>query len=321
MSRIIYISTRSTAPTGGVKVIFEHVAALRELGFDAYVGHPIAGYRPDWFRTEVPLLYYLQGMKVFPDDVFVIPETGYNTLRLLKAVKGRKIVFCQNQFGVFQGLGEVPHWRDFGVSAVIACSEVVARVVARFFGYARVPVIPCPIDHLLFQPGDKKPQIAYMPRKRARDAAFIRAAFSRLGPDFARAPWVAIDGVPETEVARILGESAIFLSLSHREGLGLPPLEAMAAGCMVAGFRGIGGLEYATQENGLWCTEDDPFDCALQLGHAWQLLRPEHQVERTALRDQGHATAKRYTRRRMTQALGAFWADFLYSDPISPTTT
>jgi glycosyltransferase involved in cell wall biosynthesis len=34
-------------------------------------------------------------------------------------------------------------------------------------------------------------------------------------------------------------------------------LEAMAAGALCAGFTGIGGLEYATPENGFWVAEDD----------------------------------------------------------------
>src|SRR5690606_11273872 len=36
----------------------------------------------------------------------------------------------------------------------------------------------------------------------------------------------------------------VFLSLSHREGLGLPPLEALACGCLVVGFTGYAGVEY-----------------------------------------------------------------------------
>src|SRR5882672_2072883 len=34
------------------------------------------------------------------------------------------------------------------------------------------------------------------------------------------------------------------------------PLEAMASGCIVVGFHGYGGLEYATPENGFWFPSD-----------------------------------------------------------------
>ncbi len=100
MGRIIYISTRNTAPSGGVKVLFQHVAALRELGFDAAIGHPVDGFEPDWFASDVPIIYYLKGLRVTPDDVVVILETGKNTMRLFRDASCRKVIFCQNQFGI-----------------------------------------------------------------------------------------------------------------------------------------------------------------------------------------------------------------------------
>ena len=55
---------------------------------------------------------------------------------------------------------------------------------------------------------------------------------------------VAIDGLPEHEVAKRLAECAIFLSFGYPEGCPLPPLEAMASGCVVVGYHGWGGREY-----------------------------------------------------------------------------
>jgi glycosyltransferase involved in cell wall biosynthesis len=48
----------------------------------------------------------------------------------------------------------------------------------------------------------------------------------------------------EAETASVLRESAVFLSLNEREGFGLPPLEAMASGCVVVGFHGGCGRVY-----------------------------------------------------------------------------
>ena len=53
-------------------------------------------------------------------------------------------------------------------------------------------------------------------------------------------------------MARVFGESALFLSLSRFESLGLTTLEALASGCIVAGFTGFGGRDYATACNGWW---------------------------------------------------------------------
>jgi glycosyltransferase involved in cell wall biosynthesis len=55
---------------------------------------------------------------------------------------------------------------------------------------------------------------------------------------------ISIDGLPEHEVAERLRSCAVFLSFGHPEGCPLPPLEAMASGCVVVGYHGRGGREY-----------------------------------------------------------------------------
>lgn len=111
----------------------------------------------------------------------------------------------------------------------------------------------------------KKTQIAYMPRKRPSEAARLKQWFHALCPQWQHVPWVVIDGMSRPQVAQIMAESLVFVSLSKDEGLGLPPLEAMAAGCLVAGFTGQGGQEYATPANGVWVSEGQLPELALAI--------------------------------------------------------
>jgi glycosyltransferase involved in cell wall biosynthesis len=64
----------------------------------------------------------------------------------------------------------------------------------------------------------------------------------------------------EAEVADQLRQSAIFLSFSQREGLPLPPAEAMACGCVVIGFHGFGGRDFG--DNAIWVPEGDVVEFA-----------------------------------------------------------
>jgi glycosyltransferase involved in cell wall biosynthesis len=48
----------------------------------------------------------------------------------------------------------------------------------------------------------------------------------------------------ETEVARTLAASRIFMAFSDFEGLPIPPVEAALAGNFVIGYTGQGGREY-----------------------------------------------------------------------------
>ena len=87
-------------------------------------------------------------------------------------------------------------------------------------------------------------RIAVMPR--SRGAELCSHVLSLLTVRGALDGWdvVNIAGLSQTETAEILRSSAIFLSFSEREGFGLPPAEAMACGCYVVGFTGLGGREF-----------------------------------------------------------------------------
>ena len=62
-------------------------------------------------------------------------------------------------------------------------------------------------------------------------------------------PWmkkwslVDIQSRPHAEVIKLLQGCALFLSFGHPEGFGLPVAEAMACGCAVIGYSGLGGRE------------------------------------------------------------------------------
>ena len=55
---------------------------------------------------------------------------------------------------------------------------------------------------------------------------------------------VEIKNKTEQQVARILRDSLVFLSFGFPEGFSLPPAEAMACGCIVIGYHGMGGAEF-----------------------------------------------------------------------------
>jgi glycosyltransferase involved in cell wall biosynthesis len=114
--------------------------------------------------------------------------------------------------------------------------------------------------------------------------------------------------VVEAEVAQRLGESAIFLSLSRLEGVGLPPLEAMASGCLVVGFTGGGGAEFARDDNGFWCSPDDLVGAADALARAVAVFEGDS-AGYEVRRDAGMRTASQYNLGRLERELLAFWRD------------
>jgi glycosyltransferase involved in cell wall biosynthesis len=81
-------------------------------------------------------------------------------------------------------------------------------------------------------------RVVIMSRKGRR---FVEAVSAALTPD---SSLVVLDGEPEDRVAETLKSADVFVAISKSEAFGLPPLEAMCAGCCVVGFPGDGGLEF-----------------------------------------------------------------------------
>lgn len=301
--RILYLSKHFGYPLGGVRIAHRHVGLLARNGFDARI-LLVDEKREAHFADTVPTDSLLPEFRILPSDLFVIPEPWERYIRQLAAYPVRRYVFCQNHFYAFHGVGAWKSYADAGIDTVFCCSEVIAEFLTGTMGLDRAPIIHNSIDHEVFQPAPKRRQIAVMPRKMSVESRFLRGAFRQRHPGLAQVPWVEIADMPEAEVARILGESAVFLALGRNEGFGLPPIEAMASGCLVVGFTGDGGRSFATEENGLWCAADDWTGCVDLLARAIGEFDRDGGAARVAA---GTATASEYTLERMERELVDFW--------------
>lgn len=301
--RILYLSKHFGYPLGGVRIAHHHVALLARKGFDARI-LLIDEKRDAHFSEDVPTESMMPEFRIRPDDLFVIPEPWAQYIRQLRRHPVRRYVFCQNHFYIHHGLAQAKSYAEAGIDTVFCCSEVISDYLTGVMGLDRAPIIHNAIDHALFRPLPKRRQIAVMPRKMSVEARFIEGSFRRRHPDLADVPWVEISKRSESEVAQILGESAVFLALGRIEGFGLPPIEAMASGCQVVGFTGDGGRSFATPGNGLWCDPEDWLGCCDRLAEALRAFQTEDGDRRVAC---GLETASHYTLARMERELVAFW--------------
>jgi glycosyltransferase involved in cell wall biosynthesis len=311
MARVLYISHDNPRPSGGVRTLYRHVEILRKAGFDASVVQHQQGFRMAWFQSDAPVLYAEGGLALESADWVVIPEDHGAALEGFRNVGCSKAIFCQGHYHVFEFIPAGSSWTAYGVTQVLASSGPIRDFVRTVFGIEPA-YVPLSLDLDLFRPAENPPelQLAFMPRKGAHHVRSIQGILHHRAPDLREIPWIAIDGRNEAEVAAILGRSAFFLSTGLREGFGLPPLEAMACGAMVVGFRAGGGSEYATQENGFWVADEDTFALADKLIEVLRAYRDANSSPLWAsLRSAGYATAARYTRAAEAQRVVAFWSE------------
>jgi glycosyltransferase involved in cell wall biosynthesis len=243
-----FICPHDKSPSGGVRKFYRCVDTLNAAGLNAAILHAVPGFRCNWFENTTRVVS-ADNVNLGPRDIFVVPEVyGQSICDLPRNI--RQIVFNQNAYLTLKSLehgpaNAVPYTNNPDLAMVLVVSQDNAEVLKRTFPEAPVQRLRLGIDPKLYHPpqASKQRRLVYMPRKRPGDAAAVLAHLKLRG---VLNGWdvVAIGGRSETETAELFRTARIFLSFSFREGFGLPPLEALASGCIVVGYHGSGGREY-----------------------------------------------------------------------------
>ncbi len=243
-----YLCPHIDCPTGGVRAIYRHVDILNAAGIPATVVHAPDGFSCTWFDHDTRVTA-ARSVALSRQDVLVVPEWYGPYLKALP-IGPRIVVFNQNAYQTFTGLDDnaatgAPYRGIPGLQEILVVSHDNADYMRFGFPELTVTRVRNAIDPALFYPPDRVPgrRIAWMPRKRADDA---RQVLRLLAAHGSLEGWevIPIEHHTEAETAGLLRSCAIFLSFSAQEGFGLPPAEAMACGCYVVGFSGLGGSEY-----------------------------------------------------------------------------
>jgi hypothetical protein len=181
-------------------------------------------------------------------DTVIIPELWVRKYGVqLHRLGVRYAIYVQNGYFISKGERQALAQAYAQAHCVMVVSEDAQRCVERAFPQAHAPIhrIHCSIDAQRFfvDPHvDKENLITYMPRKLSDHSSKVLFFLREQLPSHWRIE--AIDRLGEAQVAKVLQRSRIFMSFSHFEGLGLPPLEAALCGNHVVGYTGQGGKEF-----------------------------------------------------------------------------
>lgn len=236
-------------PSGGVRKLYRTVEVLLGAGVRSAVVHARDGFRCTWFAHDVPVTAAAR-VAAEPGDLLVVPEVHERAVGRLPAGIGQ-VMFNQNVFHTVESLVADPaattaaYAGNPDLRGVLTVSDHNRDALVGMFPGLHVGRVNWALDAAVWHPPAAAPgrRLAYMSRRRAGAA---REVLALLGARGALAGWelVRIEGRSEAEVADLLRSCPVFLSFSEREGLGLPPLEALASGCHVVGFDGFAGREF-----------------------------------------------------------------------------
>jgi hypothetical protein len=306
MARIVYLLLSSGGVAGGQKMALRHVETLNDLGFEAVCALGPDSTPPKWFEHRAPME---PSEAIRSDDVVVVPEDAPEALEKAARIGLHVVVLSQGgNLLATQGLPMLQrHPGCFDRFLVI--SPGLRRLVGRLFPGARVEMARCFADERVFRPLEKRPLVSVVPRKRPFESGAIRNFFRHLYPQHADYRWTIIDSVPEAVVAKAMGESEIHLALPRMESVGITTLEAMASGCVCAGFVGVGGAEYATADNGFWAAEDDCLGAADALARAHDFVKQGGRPL-ARMREAGMEAARAWSYALFRRELEAAWTAF-----------
>jgi hypothetical protein len=311
---------------GGITVLRRMASFLAAAGHQAYLvprelPDGSFGWSPSETFVEAPIVPW-DDLALTVDDLWVVPEGWVNALAPGLNAKARCLVYVQNWAYLLSAMPTGATWRDLPVK-FLAVSDPVAQFVAATTGHT-APILRPGIDTSLFHAPVAKPdaankvRISYMPRKNKALAKQIRETFDALAPTIAqRCEWLEIAGMTAQRVAETLQSAHIFLATGFPEGCPLPPLEAMACGCLPVGYMGFGGADYMRQAlpakddpapftpwwplrevswagNGLWSADADILGAAQHLVAAASGFLQASSWLTPAL-DSAHATAQAYS--------------------------
>lgn len=339
--RYLFLSVDGDRASGGVAVIYRTAAALRSSGEDVAILHQSPRGRYPFAAWDGPVLYTQALSRAFfrplrphhrlrnwaksrqqraaggPNaplrlrrgDVLVVPEMELATAQ--DAFPGvPKIVFVQNPA---MYLEKVQTARALGLDPFadvvlhLSVSELCVDALELVGAEAVAPLRVGPELAEFPYREDKAPRVTYMPRKRPGEARLVAEALQRRG-GLGGSDLRALDGAPPQEVARVLGESLVFLSFSHSESLGFPVMEAMAAGCLVVGYTGLGGREFFDDTTGYPVEEGDTMGLVRTVERVLDTYRTSPAPLDAIRKAASETIHRRYTEAAFRGSVQAAWA-------------
>ncbi len=275
-ARVVYAGFATRHHSGGVHVMTQHVQLLRAAGVEAWLWLPDPGDRPGWIDRDLPVIAGAT-TRLGGADLLVVPETPTVPGRD-PAPGARTVIFNQNHFYTFAASPPTRAGHDFPgwalPPAVWAVSAESRDVLAATLPHLPVSLVPNWVDGELFRPDPRSPaalsaadtggaarveepgsvRVTWFPRKRPREASLLREVLHH-DPRLRGVELVELVDTPRAEVASTLGATTVFIALGHSESFGLPVAEALASGCLVAGYDGGGGHELF-EAPGAWRVPD-----------------------------------------------------------------
>jgi glycosyltransferase involved in cell wall biosynthesis len=241
--KIFFLCPDFPRPSGGTKTLYWYVAQLRKQGLNACIVHQKSGFKLTWHGIDAPTISLADHPELNLDDIIVFTEVMHSLMQQFQSTPVCKVVLALNWGSHYIKLEAEDNWKNYGISKVFTPAPIISNYIQ---WRMKLPctVIDCFLDPKVYFDNKKSKlkKISYMSRKTV-DGEILRSTFTK-HPKHTDFEWQALKNFSEKDYAKHLQQSAIYLPLYPEEGLNISVLEAMACGCLVVGYSGVGGSDY-----------------------------------------------------------------------------
>jgi len=282
-----------------VKVIYQFVAQLNKLGYNARILHEIKGYSPTWMdeelATSVEVSYLSKKKKdgrqttpkfpFVPSDTIIIPDGFWTVMKGFRKMKPLHKCILALGFGGIATVGDqdAADWSELGFTDIICTSERLVERYKSLWPFFNYHCVPFAIDQEEFSPvpvTEQYPAIGISVRNREDAKAIINIFYNRY-PFLDMFQFKVLKRLDTSLYADTIKHCACVLWVDPNAGNPAVPLEAIAAEVPVIGVYGPGVEHLERQENIKWVDTMDYFFLAEELAnfcYAW-LHHPTRQIK------------------------------------------
>ena len=177
------------------------------------------------------------------EDILVIPEGWPHIMELTVSLPCKKIAFAMSVEYILPKLPSGVTWRDFGIRQAITTTPGVAHfveVVMQIPVYVIGSSIDCSFFH--FVPEKKRKLIVYPGRAEGNreEAEIMYRILGMLNSVFNDYELLPVTDLSLPDYRDVLMQAEYYLTLVSRWANNTGVLEAMACGCVVGGYAGMG---------------------------------------------------------------------------------
>lgn len=307
----IYYILRLPLLHGEDAVNLMHVRQLRRHGLRAFAlvdrrANATGGEAP----RDVPMVRNTAHLTLTGRDWVVVP--GACPLPRLRALSGqacRIVAHVQDPVPGPRHKANLKAATGIDLAGGFCPTDAARGRLSRDGSGAGWHVVPPVVAEHFFEAAkdSRKRQIAVAAQRRPDRVEALRAAFRSRYPQHGGIPWTDITTLSPQDAARVLGEAMVFVALGRLDASLLPPLEAMAAGCLVCGVRDGAGSGDAHDDTGWWAAEGDLPGLAVALDAALTCPAPLRAERRAA----GRRAARAFGEDRPGDGLLRAWRGLL----------